>query len=118
MKRLCIAAALVAFWAPLTGAAEKRISAAWTYDTATSTAEGIVGFRLKDAQNRILLDNIPVTARTATVVVEGGWDACQSFYLTAFTAEIETPPSNIMTWCPPRKPLTGVATFTVELSDQ
>lgn len=118
MKRLCLIIALVACWALPAVAAEKRISAAWTYDEAVVAADGIKGFRLKDAQNNVLADNIPPSDRSVSVVVSGDWKSCQSFYLTAFTAEIETPPSNIMTWCPPRKPLTGVATFTIELSDQ
>ena len=103
--------------AALSADVQKKVTATWTYDAKTVAADGIVGFRMRDAANKILADNIPVTERTVTTTITTGDKACQSFYLTAFTVDDEARPSNILTWCPPRRTLTGVGTFTIEVMD-
>lgn len=96
---------------------QKKVVATWAYDEALALEQGIQGFRLRDAGNKVLIDSIPPAARTATALVTTDGKACQSYYLTAYTADDETAPSNILTWCPPRRTLTGVGTFTIEVKD-
>ena len=121
MKWISATVALAILLAPgqqvLAADVQKKVTATWTYDAKTVAADGIVGFRLRDASNKILADNIPATERTVTTTITTGDKACQSFYLTAFTTDDETTPSNILTWCPPRRTLTGVGTFTIEVND-
>ena len=118
MKRLIIL--LTILWIPghaLAANVQKKVTATWTYDAATAAEDGVLGFRLKNASNQILADNIPVNHRSVTALVTSDGKACQSYYVTAFTADDETTPSNILTWCPPRRTLTGVGTFTIEVLD-
>ncbi len=98
-------------------AEEKRVTAAWTYDETALQAESVAGFRIKNAYNETVVDQIPATERTASFTIVSDGKTCHSFYLTAYTADDETRPSNILTWCPPRKVFTGVGTFSIEIKD-
>lgn len=102
--------------AALASAADKKLTVAWDYDPAKITADKIVGFRVKNAAGISIMDKLAPTTRTATATVAMP-DGCQSFYITAYTADRETGPSNIITWCPPVTALTGVGKFSVEVNN-
>lgn len=100
------------------GAGSVSVKADWSYDQALVTSQGITGFRVKDAGGKVVSDNILPTLRTTTFVVTNDGKSCASYYLTAFTKDDETGPSNILTYCPPRKPLVGVGTINMTFTEQ
>ena len=94
------------------------VKADWSYDTAAVTSQGIAGFRVKDAAGKTIADNLSPTTRTATFTTASDGKTCLSFYMTAFSKDDETGPSNILTYCPQRKPLTGIGTIQMTFTDQ
>ena len=113
-----IVSVIVTFAAMATfaSAADKKLTVAWDYDAAKVSADKIVGFRIKDGAGNAIIDNIAPTDRTVSKVVNV-LEGCQSYYMTAYTADRETGPSRVLTWCPPVTILTNVGQFTLEITN-
>ena len=117
MKKVLAALALTLLLVGNSFAAQKtgNINVSWDYPA--DLVDTIDGFKIYNQDAVIIADNLPKTARTYSGAYTYDDSVVQSFHIVSYKNDGQTSlPSNIKSVAPKFKPIKGVGTFTVEIT--
>ena len=84
-----------------------------TFTWANYTDQTIDGFKLKDHEHHVLINNIPKTA--TSVSIEEPND-CETYYLTAYKGDLESGASTIVPYCTKPDVIMIPSTFNITIT--
>jgi hypothetical protein len=94
----------------------KQLTADWSYRKSDEGA--IAGYRLYNQDRAVVADNVAANLRTITFTYTYDDAVAQAFHLVAVDKDGRmSDPSNTYVLSPPYRPLTGVGTFSIKITE-